>query len=206
MELLVTIAVLAIIAGAATIGIVRAAFEQRFRSEAAVVVDQLRLAQDLMLILNTDVHVKFGPSKEKDSIEFWLTVERELPESIKREFVEKKQLLKTIKGVFFHDQLEESAVKDQLDIKFQSKGIVMSRGVMRLATSDQENPPDNVLQTYICLAGYPRPISSMDDKKKAEALFAFLENPQFDAELTQATLSKLPEKKEKKEAEESDDK
>lgn len=194
LEILIVMAVLALVGGLVSIGINKALVDQRFRTEVSLIVDDLRLAQDLMLILGTDVHVKFAEDKDKSGIKYWMEMETKLPESMEREVLRKRSNLKTIRGVFFEDLLPFELVPGQVDVKFLSKGSVMSRGVMRLATSDSENPPEGVLQTYICLSGYPKPIFSTDDKEKAAAECNFLVQKDADAKLTQDTFSKLPNK------------
>ena len=70
-EMMIVLTVMILTLGLIGLNINRLVVEQRFKSEAALVVDQLRLAQDLMLILNTDAIVKFR--KEPDGgIKSWI--------------------------------------------------------------------------------------------------------------------------------------
>lgn len=193
LEILIVMAILALVGGLVSIGINRALADQRFRTEVSLIVDQLRLAQDLMLVLGTDVHVKFAEDKDKSGIKYWLELETELPNEIEREVLRKHSNLKTIRGVFLKDQLAMESVRGEIDVKFLSKGSVMSRGVMRLATSDSEDPPKGTLENYICLPGYPKPIFSTDDKKQAVEICNFAADREIDLKLTQDTFSKLPD-------------
>lgn len=193
LEILIVMAILALVGGLVSIGINRALTDQRFRTEVSIVVDQLRLAQDLMLVLGTDVHLKFAVDGDTGGIKYWLELETELPKEIEKEVLRKRPKLKTVRGVFLKDQLALQTVRGEIDVKFLSRGSVMSRGVLRLATSDSEDPPEGTLQTYICLPGYPKPIFSTDDKAKAvEACDATAEK-EIDSKLTQDTFSKLPD-------------
>lgn len=157
-ELLLVVSILLMVAGMVGYNIRRAFFEQRFRAEVAAVVDTLRLAQDLMLLLNSDAHVLFADDPA-GGIRYWIEVEKQLSGSWDRELKRKRPNLKTIHLVEMDDRVSEIKVKDKLDIMFLSGGSVMSKGVLRLFTSD-EKERDGVLKSYVCLPGYPRPIES----------------------------------------------
>ncbi|QLH36565.1 MAG: type II secretion system protein [Parachlamydiaceae bacterium] len=58
-ELLIVLMVLALASGVIGFSVHRALREQRFKTEVELVADSLRLAQNLMLIMNADVHVTF---------------------------------------------------------------------------------------------------------------------------------------------------
>lgn len=192
LELLIVIGILALVSGAVAISINKALVDQRFRTEVSLIVDELRLAQDLMLILGTDVHVKFAVDKDKQGIDYWLELETLLPDNLQREIMRRKNQLRTIKGVFFEDELDDEVTEGQLNLQFFSNGAIMSKGIMRLATSDQDHPPEGTLENFICLAGYPRPIFSSDSEAMAEQ-FCFAEEEGFDERLTQDTVQRLPE-------------
>ena len=63
LEILLVLSLIALIAGLVGISVHKMYISQRFRNEVSLVVDQLRLAQDMMLILDTDVHVIFSEDK-----------------------------------------------------------------------------------------------------------------------------------------------
>jgi hypothetical protein len=94
--------------------------------------------------------------------------------------------------VFLVDELLSEEQEKHIDIKFLSHGAVMSRGIMRLATSDDERVPKGTLESFICLAGYPKPIVSSETKEDAENLCLKFEEG-LDQRLTQDTITKLPE-------------
>lgn len=193
LELLIVIAILALAGGAVAIGVRKALDDQHFRSEVGLIVNELRLAQDLMLILGTDVHVKFAQDKDGLGNKFWLELETRLPPEIEREVLREHGNLKMVRGIFFRDVNTPQYTQGQVDVKFLSKGTVMSKGVMRLATSDQESPPPGTLQSYICLAGYPKPIFSVDEKSESDKDCEKSSEDAFDSKLTQDTIAKLPE-------------
>ena len=194
LEILTAIALIALFAGIIGVNINKALVEQRFRNEVGLILDDLRLAQDLMFILGTDVYVKFEEAKDGDGIRFWIEQESVLLDSVRNEIARKSHVLKTIRGVFFRDETTDERSKGKVDMKFLSKGAVMSKGIMRVATSDSESPPPNVLQCFICLAGYPHPIISQDTKEAAENEYKKSVNQWFNKQVTQDTFSKIPDK------------
>jgi Tfp pilus assembly protein FimT len=194
MEILVVLSLIALISGVVGINIHKVFVDQRFRNEMSLIVDQLRLAQDLMLILDTDLHLIFAEDKKEQGNAIWIEGETRLPVDVQKEIDRKRATLKTIKGIFFHDELGGEIKKGRIDIKFLSKGAVMSKGLMRLATSNEENPSSNVLQNFICLSGYIQPIFSFETKEAAAAACDSKKNEDFDKQLTQDTFSRLPEK------------
>lgn len=190
LELLVVIAILSLIAGVMVIGIDKVIVDQRFRTEVSVLVDELRLAQDLMMIMGVDVKMQFAP--DDTGINYWLEIDSELPKDLLKQ-VQKKQRLRTVRGVFFNNLNEEEHGK--LDLNFLSRGAVMSQGILQLTiTGEQEETNSRVLQNFICLSGYPRPISSSDSYEAAEKLCFAAEDENLAKALTYDTFDKLPEK------------
>jgi hypothetical protein len=138
--------------------------------------------------------VNFEEDKGGKGIRYGLKLETELPKNIKYEVLRPRPILTTIRGVFLHDELVSEIQEKHIDVKFLSNGTVMSKGVMRLATSDNEQiVPKGTLESFICLAGYPRPIVSSNTKEEAEKLCREFEEG-LDERLTQDTMSRLPPK------------
>lgn len=154
-ELLIVITILAMVSGVVGVQIQRTLREQRFNTEVAVVLDKLRLAQELMLILRTDAHVKFKQVPEEEIITLWVEVETPL-DSLKKD-IEKPINLKTIQFVEFKDVLEYKTKMGELDIRFLSGGNVMSQGTLRLATNESTNDR-GLLERFITLSGHPKPL------------------------------------------------
>jgi hypothetical protein len=199
LEIIIVMAILATVSGVVVISINKALVDQRFRTEVGLIIDELRLAQNLMLILDTDVHVHFAVSEKEQGIKYWLQLETSLPKNIQKEVLRKRKVLKTVKGVFLADELLTAVKEKHIDVKFLSNGSVMSKGIMRLASSDSESPPKGTLQRFVCLAGYPKPILSSDTKEEAEKLCKSLEE-NLDDRLTDDTMRRLPERLQKKES------
>lgn len=196
-ELLIVMAILSLAGGAIAIGISRAMVDQKFRTEVSRFVDELRFAQDLMLVLRTDVRL-YVKEEEKDIL-YWLELETPIQDSLKKQVLEKRKL-KVIRGFVFEDKFQPSKEKGQVDIKFLSRGMAMSRGMVGLATSSDGKDLENTLQVYIPLTGSPGPIQSYDQQEKAQKVLDRLEDPTFIRAFTDDTFAKLPIKKKKKEA------
>lgn len=204
LEILIVIAILAMAAGIVSIGVSRSLVDQRFRNEVGMIVEELRLAQDLMLVLGTDVKVKFAEDPGHDKINFWMELETKVSDSLQQEILKKHHQLKTIRGFTFRDENATEVVEGATEVRFFSKGAVMSRGIIHMATSS-ESRESNVLEAYIPLAGYPGPILSVDEEKKAEAIYSAYEDVNFDRSITQDTFSKLPESLKPKEEEKKEE-
>lgn len=193
LEMLIAIAILALIGGLFAMNINYALINQRFHAEVGQVVDELRIAQDLMLVFGTDVHLIFTTDKEKGGIKYYLQLETKIPDQWEKVILRPRKNLKTILGVFFNDLNNPSPTTGQIDIRFLSGGSVMSKGEMRLATSDQDNPPEGVLQSYICFPGHPSPIISLDRKPDCKEA----SDSALDQKLTRDTVDRVPEKAKK---------
>lgn len=162
-ELLLVIAILGIVAGIVGVNATKAWQEQRFKSEVAQVVDQLRLAQDLMLIFNTNVQFKIAATD--DGLEYRLEFDTPLPQRWSAEINRPHNKLQVVRAFNFEDKLEsEDNLKsppqdNSTNIVFLSGGSRMSRGIIRISTTDDFDRKD-ALTRYICLPGVPAPISS----------------------------------------------
>ncbi len=192
-ELLIVMLILSFVGGAVAIGFKNATTEQNFKTEVSKVVDSLRLAQELMSVIPGEkVHLIF--KEERDGNYFFIELDTPLEEGSLKKQISKHQRLKTIKGVFFKDTLNYPTTKGTIDIKFYSKGMVMSQAILRLASSSEENPPSNTLQVYIPLVGFPRPIEVFDSKEKADEVYNNYRDKRSDDTLTIDTFTRLPQK------------
>lgn len=151
-ELLVVVAIIASMAGVVGISIQKALREQRFKTELSQFVDTLRLAQDLMLILDADLHVRIRTSETGDALEYWIESDHPLSKNWEKEIKRPAKMLKTIQTVTFPE-----VTKGVIDLKFLSNGMIMSRGPLELSTSSKENDT-SAHYRVINLSGYPGPI------------------------------------------------
>jgi type II secretory pathway pseudopilin PulG len=130
--------------------------EQRFLSEAQQVLSHLSMAQDLMLIMDTDVLVHFAPDKEDKQLQVWLEIEKPL-EKPWAQLVERKLSLTAIGSLEF-----EGSLNKELTLQF-SLGK-MSKGKLILFEEVQSRSQEKK-EFEIELVGYPSPIG---DKKVAQ--------------------------------------
>lgn len=158
-EIMIIITILIITLGLIGVNIRDLVKQQRFKSEVSLVVDQLRLAQDLMLMLDIDAIVKLA--KDGKGIKTSIEVEINLPEGWQREVTRPHPPLTSIAIVEF-DDLTSGAKTAGLPVTlhFLSEGSVMSQGVLRLASQDSK------MESFICLPGYPRPIDNVTNPQQ----------------------------------------
>lgn len=168
LEMLFVLMLISLTLGIIGMNIKKAVHEQRFRTEVATIVDTLRIAQYLMLILDNDVRVKF--KKEDTGIQ--LTMETSCPLSSNwTKLILKPKILTTVRIVNFKDlRLTPSTEEGVAIIKFFSSGYVMSQGVLRMATADSEGDRSG-LENFVCLPGYPSKIHSQAQLPKQPDCF-----------------------------------
>jgi len=152
MEIMIVMAIIGMIAGLIGININKALKEQRFRNEVVAFTDKLRLAQNLMVILDADIHVRVRSSSE--GIEYWMESERDLPSSWAAELKAPHTWMKAV----HHFSLVGSQ-GGVSDIRFLAAGTTMTRGVIGLFPHSEKE--DNGSGQYIPLSGYPRPIVAL---------------------------------------------
>lgn len=154
-ELILVMAILSLVTGLVGINIRKMMQEQNFEREVSQVVEELRLAQDLMLIVGHDAHVVF--QKNSSRISMGMALDKLLPGTWDKELKRKKSVLKAIQGISFQEKsLPENG---SLVLNFLSDGLVMSQGLLKLSSSSNPNEK-GALTRYITLSGYPNAIES----------------------------------------------
>ncbi|MBA3237016.1 MAG: type II secretion system protein [Parachlamydiaceae bacterium] len=182
-ETMIALAILGLVASVIGINVSKAMQDQRFRTEVALVIDQLRLAQNLMLILNEDVKVHF--KEVNGQIYYGLSFQCPLRSGWDKELTRKPQPLKAIRTVAFKGVGEEKA-PGSLTLKFFSAGIVMSRGTLTLSTARGFNASET---RYVNLPGYPHPIEGVTNEKSA--LNQQMQVTRSDEQLTQFIMPEI---------------
>ena len=186
-ELLMVIALMIMMAGIIGVNVRKLITEQRFDTEVSLIVDELRLAQNLMLILNYDIHVKFEPAKEGKGIKFWIETSKLLNDNWTKELIRPRPLLTAIKRIEFGEGASP------IDIAFYSKGSSMSQGIIILSNSARPND-SNALTSYICLPGFPSQIASVSkplDNKECNSK----NETEYDEKLTTLIQREIAQKK-----------
>lgn len=172
-ELLIVIGIMAVLSGFISINVVKAVREQRFRSEVSRLVQEMRLAQELMLILKVGSTLKFSVAQNGSGIQYWLETELPIPKRWEALIRQEKPPLQAIKVMQFQDAKEAG----KLEINFLSEEVGMSKGVLRLSTSERDSDL-GTLTTYVCLPGYPSPIEYKNGAQDS-AFCKIKENEQF---------------------------
>ncbi len=135
--------------------------EQRFLSESQQVLSHLAMAQDLMLIMDTDVHFKMAKDPDSKQIFFWLQLEKPLEKGWDR-FVERKVKLSMIQSYEFNESNEE-----ELSIEF-SLGH-MSQGMLILFEGKKDDTQRSNKRTFeIELLGYPTSLTAKSPEAKPQ--------------------------------------
>lgn len=159
-EILIVIAIFSLVGGFIGININKAVREQRFRTEVSGIVDLLRTAQDIMLMMDISTKVLFTQDPSIDGIQVGLETDTPLPKRWSALLQRPPRTLKGIHWVQFED-VEKKGGEGKLTISFLSSGVGMSKGILRLSTSARDDEL-GALTSWICLPGYPKPIFSVN--------------------------------------------
>ncbi|MBA3958523.1 MAG: type II secretion system protein [Parachlamydiaceae bacterium] len=185
-ELLIVLTLLVMGGGFLGVQIRKALQEQRYRNEVNLVVDQLRLAQDLMLIFDGDVHWRVVTNADDTGFDHGLVFDYPMPNQWAEQLQRPLTKLTTIHYIsFYPPPLNDDS--DGVDVKFLSGGASMSRAILRLSTGKSDTP--GVLSRYICLPGTPCPIVSTSEQLTEDDCLS--ETTGFNIQLTQRTLEEL---------------
>ncbi len=194
-EMLIVISILLIMSGVIGINVRRLIIEQRFDTEVSLVVDELRLAQDLLLILRQDNRVIFKKVPNEAGIQFSLLLDKLLPNNWNREIIRKRPPLTAIKKMTFQDNVVSDQSNGPIEIKFQSGGSVVSSGVLMISSSEQEHE-EGAMVRYICFPGFPSPIHSVNNESDSKACDPKAE-AEYNDKLTFIILREVGEREQK---------
>lgn len=157
LELLIVLFIISfgvILTGVKVQGIYR---EQRFLSESQQILSHLVMAQDLMLILDTDVHVKFA--QEKEQLTVWMEVEKPIKEAWAK-LIEKKHPLSAIQSLEFNENsLQELSLLFSFGKMSQGK-LVLFEGKENQGNRGDQRQFEIELPGYPSSLGPPKPNSS----------------------------------------------
>jgi hypothetical protein len=193
LEVLVVMTLVLAFGGVVAINVHKAVIEQRYRTEVELVIDTLRLAQDLMLIAGVDIHFIMKEASSDQGIECRLEVDGAVPKKWEGMIARSHRLLTAIRTANFKDQ-RFPFTEGMLDLRFQSQGTMMSRGILRLSPYYSEKIKGPLVRA-ICLPGYPHPIISKPETDKPMPCGE--ESKEFDLLLTQQTQREILEDSEK---------
>lgn len=128
--------------------------EQAFRSQAERLVNQFRLSQDMMLLLNIDTEVEF-----REGEVFWIPVGTS-NETYEKMILKDRFQLTQIASVDFRGgdgtQQRMEGKQGGFKLGFFDRGFRMSKGILTLTSNKGE-------VYYILLNGYPSPINLLTE-------------------------------------------
>lgn len=188
-EILLVIGIIVLITGVTGVNIRRLYLEQKYTTEVNLIVDTLRIAQDLMMILQTDVTVNFKKNDKESIIEYAIQFDKPPSKQWVNILTKKHPPLKTIKTLVF-DAVSApiGSPKDGITLNFFSRGTVMSKGILRISPYADEHEI-GPLNRFICLKGYPAPINVQTEKAN---LCNFEKESDYFSRLTDLTKSEVP--------------
>jgi type II secretory pathway pseudopilin PulG len=188
-EILIVFAIVISMGSIFGISIYKARQEQRFNSEVELVLNKLKLAQDLMLIFKGEVTLKLTKHQDNKAA-LQLEFDVKLPSPWKEKLSQPSQELRTIKGFHFEDQhpLKKDLSTDEISVYFYSNGDSMSRGLIRL-TDTQSEANANAIR-YIYLPGHPAPLTSSYTRPVIEKIEKEMKE---DKELSQRVKEEIDE-------------
>lgn len=154
-EIVMIIALLAIISGTVAINIRNLVGQQSFQNEVTLVVDTFNRAQQLMLIYNQNVRVKFTTSSQ--GLKMGIETDCQLDPVWEKWITRHSLLLKEIHTLAFQDLNSAENDEQAKIIRFYPKGGAISRGIMALSTA-RTTGVEGAFDAFICLPGYPKAI------------------------------------------------
>lgn len=167
MEILIVILILTSILSVTGIKIYDLYKEQQFLSESQQVLNKLQTAQDLMLLIDTDVFVYLAKNKGKKEIICYLEVQKPLEDRWAK-MLEKPLTLHAIQEFEFKGTSEDK-------LKLQFINSALSQGTLKLYRHNQKKNENQDQAFEIELLGYPFPLKQKSQKEEKKI---FIESSQ----------------------------
>jgi prepilin-type N-terminal cleavage/methylation domain-containing protein len=157
LEMMVVLAIIGTIAGFIGINLQKAVQQQRFRSEGLLVVEQLRVAQNIMLLMNQDVQVKIA--KGDGHLNLWLEFQCAPRDSWQQLIANRRHQLTATSRIELLGEVPSSSSTDsgEVVLQFFSGGTSMSLGVLIFTPKGSDSSAAG--QQYIALKGTPSPFA-----------------------------------------------
>ncbi|CUI15739.1 hypothetical protein PNK_0101 [Candidatus Protochlamydia naegleriophila] len=161
LELLIVLLILSLGIALTGVKLKEAYEEQRFFSECGQVIDQLRMAQELMLVLDSDVEVRLAIDPETKQVTSNLAVEKPLNDAWVK-LIERKLSFSAIRSYKFDDNQANPLV-----VRFSLGN--MSKGKLVLSAAEHSRTGE-LWQETIDLIGYPSPIGKKRLSQEADGV------------------------------------
>ena len=150
-EILTVLAILSFVGSFVVFGIQSAKQKQLFLNESDLVLKAVKLSQDLMLILNADVSLKF--KEDANKILYWIEIDGAADDAFMRN-LSRKRALTSIHIVEFIEGQGTNKEEKELTLSFMSGGSFVPKGILRISTV-KVHDEDKGLSRYIPFPGYP---------------------------------------------------
>jgi len=152
--MLIVIGILALISTIAAFNIGRMHRQQRFRTGVEQIIDRLQMAQNLMLVLKTDVNIAIRKN-DRGIYSIHMEVETPLPKHLE-DNASRQINLEGIEEMSFDRGNGESRT-DQIVLKYSALYKRIPEGVFILRQNQE-------MEESIPLYGYPHPVAAGDKK------------------------------------------
>jgi len=185
MEMLVVLILLSLSLGAIGIQVHRFLTEQRFLNDVRHVVRQLQMAQDLMLVMDTDVVVDIRYNSVDGGYISKLSLEKKPIKMWRKIFDRPPPLLKSIDTIEFNEvsgSLENGI--SGITLRFPAGGVGMPKGTLTL------KGPRSELTRAIVLQGAPAPFEAKDESYAGRDYKERSEDASFRSVLTKVLTKK----------------
>jgi type II secretory pathway pseudopilin PulG len=146
LELLIVFSLLSIAAGAIAYNIRGFFRSQSSYAEMDRFVEQLRNAQNAMMLLNIDSEVKISTDTRGVSVEW---VPKSPISQMASRLFKPQETYHYLTDISFQDAFKDLVLKDNFSLSFLSKGFLMNRGVLKLQADKEVR--------YLLMPGYPWP-------------------------------------------------
>jgi prepilin-type N-terminal cleavage/methylation domain-containing protein len=156
-EVMIVMALLAVLAGVTGIAVRRAVLDERYRAGVAQFVSRLQMAQNIMLIVRGDVTVQLN--KQPNGLFCHVDVAQPLLPPLQR-IVNRSGVIPGI-DAFTWTTLDGRSVTNQpLALNFKSGGARLSRGELKVSGAGRDS--------YILLSGFAEPVTSNTQSQLAQ--------------------------------------
>lgn len=150
-EIIVVLLVITLVAGIFAINIRGLWRQQVFLDEANLILNQLRLAQDMMQIMDTDNEVIF---ERKDNTFVSVIQPKSTPPTLADTIAKGSKITLSQLGILIFEDINGKILEPDFNLTFYSRGFAMNHGVLKLGPKGAKEP-----NLAIALFGYPRPLT-----------------------------------------------
>lgn len=146
-EMMIVMSLLVILMGVTSLSIYQAIIEERYRAGVSQVVSRLQMAQDIMLIIRSDVIVHL--EQQPGGLLCRLEVSRPLAPLLQR-IVDRTGIIAGISS-FTWTAVDGQVVTNQnVALNFKANGVQLSRGELKISNAN--------LNSFVLVSGFAEPI------------------------------------------------